>query len=93
MDEFRRRDHGVAGNRPLHSLRKEYGSQVCAKHGIYAASQALRHADIAITNAHYLDRPKRMTVGLGSLLKTSASIVAIPEGRLDRSAVANVQKK
>jgi integrase len=68
------RRHGVAANRPLHSLRKEYGSQVCAKHGIYAASQALRHADIAITSAHYLDPRKRSTVGLGNLLRASAKL-------------------
>lgn len=58
-------------------MRKEYGSQVCAKHGIYAASQALRHADIAITSAHYLDLRKRSTVGLGNLLKTSADVAPI----------------
>jgi integrase len=65
------RIHGVTGKKPLHALRKEYGSQICAKHGIYAASQALRHADITITSAHYLDKRKRSTVGLGSLLKPS----------------------
>jgi hypothetical protein len=63
------RAHGVSTTRPLHALRKEYGSQACAKHGIYAASQALRHADIAITSAHYIDKRKRSTVGLGHLLK------------------------
>ena len=62
------RSHGVTGNRPLHTLRKEYGSQICAKHGIYAASHALRHADIAITSQHYLDRRRRATVGMGHLL-------------------------
>ena len=50
------RARGVTGSQPLHTLRKEYGSQICAKHGIYAASNALRHADIAITSQHYLDR-------------------------------------
>jgi hypothetical protein len=71
------RTHGVESSRPLHALRKEYGSQVCAKHGIYAASLALRHADIAITSAHYLDQRKRSTVGLGNLLKASADVVPI----------------
>src|SRR4029077_12306253 len=71
------RDHGVTGNKPLHTLRKEFGSQVCAKHGIYAASTALRHADIAITSQHYLDRRKRSTVGLGGLLKPSDTVIPI----------------
>jgi integrase len=68
------RAHGVSKTRPLHALRKEYGSQVCAKHGIYAASHALRHADIAVTSAHYVDKRKRSTVGFGHLLKPSHDI-------------------
>jgi integrase len=71
------RDHGVTGNKPLHTLRKEFGSQVCAKHGIYAASTALRHADIAITSQHYLDKKRRVTVGLGGLLNIPKNIVAL----------------
>jgi len=67
------RAHGVPSSRPLHALRKEYGSQVCAKHGIYAASCALRHSDIAITSQHYLDRRRRVTVGLGNLLNQGRS--------------------
>ena len=87
------RSHGVTGSRPLHSLRKEYGSQVCAKHGIYAASQALRHADIAITSAHYLDPRKRSTVGLGSLLKVSADVVPINREPLDSVSTANLSQQ
>jgi integrase len=71
------RDHGVDANRPLHTLRKEYGSQVCAKHGIYAASRALRHSDIAITSQHYLDKRQSMVVGLGRLLNKPMNIVPI----------------
>jgi integrase len=71
------RGHGVDANRPLHTLRKEYGSQVCAKHGIYAASHALRHSDIAITSQHYLAKRQRATVGLGALLTRPQNIVSI----------------
>ena len=85
------RGHGVTGNRPLHTLRKEYGSQVCARHGIYAASQALRHADIAITRAHYLDPRKRSTVGLGNLLKAPADVVPIGRGRSRRLHWASLE--
>jgi hypothetical protein len=63
------RSHGVGGNFPLHPLRKEYGSEICAKLGIYAASRALRHSDIAITSQHYLDKKKSTTIGMGHLLK------------------------
>jgi integrase len=43
------RANGVRSKTPLHSLRKEFGSQVCDREGIYAASRALRHANIAVT--------------------------------------------
>jgi integrase len=62
------RAHGVKAARPLHTLRKEFGSQVCAHHGIYAASRALRHADIGITGQHYLDKRQRTPAGLGKFL-------------------------
>lgn len=69
------RAHGVTSNTPLHALRKEYGSQMCAKHGIYAASRALRHADIAITSQHYLDHKRRATVGMGHLLTRNEKVI------------------
>ena len=60
---------GVTAIKPLHELRKEFGSQLCAKHGIYQASRMLRHADIAITAQHYLDQKERVTFGMGNLLQ------------------------
>jgi hypothetical protein len=62
------RGKGVTTPKPLHEMRKEYGSQLCQKYGIYAASRALRHTDIALTAAHYLDRKERVTIGMGKLL-------------------------
>jgi hypothetical protein len=52
--------HGVMANRPIHELRKEIGSLVADEHGIYAASRFMRHADIRITAASYLDKKKRI---------------------------------
>jgi integrase len=63
------REHGVKTSKPLHTLRKEYGSQINAVHGIHAASRALRHADIRVTNEYYTDSRKRVTPGMGHLLK------------------------
>lgn len=60
--------------KPLHELRKEFGSQVCAKYGIYAASRMLRHADIRVTAEHYLDAKKRTPIGLGNLLSTPENV-------------------
>ena len=75
------RKHGVDTTTPLHTLRKEFGSQICARDGIYAASTALRHADIAITSQHYLDKKRRVTVGLGGLLVSPQNIISIPEAK------------
>jgi integrase len=63
------RSQGVTARRAIHELRKEAGSIVATQSGIHAASRFLRHADIAITAAHYADHKERITVPLGALLK------------------------
>jgi integrase len=72
-DTFKRladwlRAHGVDSRTPLHTLRKEAGSLICAKHGLFAASRFLRHADIAITAQHYAAQKERVTIDLGAML-------------------------
>ncbi|MDI1313510.1 tyrosine-type recombinase/integrase [Prosthecobacter sp.] len=62
------RDRGVQGHKPLHTLRKEAGSLICQKAGLFAASRFLRHADVGITAQHYAAQKDRVTVGLGALL-------------------------
>jgi integrase len=62
------RAHGVNGNKPLHTLRKEYGSLLTRAHGIHAASRALRHADLRTTSEHYSDSTARVSPGIGPLL-------------------------
>jgi integrase len=71
------RDHGVDDAKPLHVLRKEFGSLICQKFGIFAASKALRHANIEITAAHYVDKRERVSVGLGAVLKPD-KVIEIP---------------
>jgi integrase len=61
------RRQGVTEQKPLHTLRKEFGSVVNRAHGIHAASKALRHADINVTNNFYTDSRVRVTPGLGKL--------------------------
>jgi len=46
------RRHGVSSPKPLHVLRKEYGSVLAQEHGILAASSSLRHASISLTREH-----------------------------------------
>jgi integrase len=71
------RGKGVVAIKPLHELRKEFGSQVCAKAGIYVANRMLRHADIAITAQHYLDQKERVTIGMGKLLSMPGNVTPI----------------
>jgi integrase len=59
---------GIAARNPLHSLRKEFGSIVCQKAGVYVASRLLRHASITMTASVYTDDRGRVTSGLGSAL-------------------------
>jgi integrase len=60
--------HGVRSRKPIHELRKEFGSMVNRMHGLSAAKDLLRHADIQITASHYIDAPRKATSGLGPLL-------------------------
>jgi len=71
------RNKGVTAVKPLHELRKEFGSQLCKKYGIYAASRALRHASIAITAEHYLDQKERVTFGMGDLLAQPDNVTSL----------------
>jgi integrase len=62
------RKHGVNQSKPLHTLRKEYGSLLTRTYGIHAASRALRHADLRTTSEHYSDSTARVSPGIGSFL-------------------------
>jgi hypothetical protein len=65
------RAHGVDALKPLHALRKEFGSVICASYGIHAASRALRYSALAVTDQYYTDARKRTSIGLGHLLEPS----------------------
>ena len=56
------RDHGVKTDKPLHTLRKEFGSIICESADIHTASRQLRHSDLATTAAFYTDHRRRATV-------------------------------
>jgi integrase len=67
------RSKGVPKGRPLHTLRKEYGRLITEKYGIYAASRLLRHAGIQITADHYADDQRKLTPGIGVMLRDEPS--------------------
>ena len=60
---------GVSARKKLHELRKECGAVIANGLGIFAASRALRHADIRITSQYYTDKKIPITTGLDKLLK------------------------
>jgi site-specific recombinase XerD len=70
------RAKGVEGTKPLHTLRKEFGSLIAASYGIHAAKEMLGHADISTTAAHYLEAKGKPTIGFGNLLK-SQNVIAM----------------
>jgi integrase len=54
------RERGISSQKPLHTLRKEYGAQICREHGLYVASRALRHSSYSVTEKHYADKTARV---------------------------------
>jgi integrase len=73
-DIFRRlsawlQEHGIRSPKPIHELRKAFGSAICEKAGIHQASRSLRHSDIRITSSTYVDSRSRVAIGLGWLLQ------------------------
>ena len=70
---------GMKSRTPLHTLRKEAGSLICQKSGLFAASRFLRHADVAITAQHYAAQKDRVTIGLGGLLTAPAQNVIVAD--------------
>ena len=74
------RSHGVVSKTPLHTLRKEYGSQIHARYGLLAASEALRHGGVGVTARHYVENRSHAVLGFGHLLtKDTRTIVPINE--------------
>ena len=51
------------------------------EHQRESASRALRHADIAITSQHYLDKRKRTVAGLGRFLTSADNVTPFPTAK------------
>ncbi|MBI4325266.1 MAG: site-specific integrase [Chloroflexi bacterium] len=65
------RGKGVMGHKPIHALRKEFGSLVCASADIHTASRQLRHASIALTSTYYVDNRRRVAPPIGAMLASN----------------------
>lgn len=80
------RANGVDSNKPIHTLRKEAGSIIATRDGIFAASTFLRHSDIAVTARYYADKKTKTTIDMASLL-------ALPEAAATSNVVDLHAKK
>ena len=80
------REKGITANNPLHALRKEFGSIINAKAGIFEASRLLRHSSTQVTERHYLDSRRRITSGLGHLIANPDYPRAAIRGEVGESA-------
>ena len=91
------RTFGVTGNKPLHTLRKESGSLITTRDGIFAASAFLRHRDIGVTSAFYADKKTRTVVDVGVLLKANEAqpenIVSLPRREEQTNNVGHQRRK
>jgi integrase len=68
------RKNGVDVQKPLHTLRKAFGSLICQQSGIYAASRALRHTSVQVTESYYTDAKAVFTAGLGDILASDKRV-------------------
>ena len=64
---------GIKSRNALHALRKEFGSQICAQAGIFAASTVLRHSSINLTREYYIDKKQPAVFQVSKLLQPSPS--------------------
>ena len=58
------RERGASAERPLHDLRKEFGSVINEQAGAIAAMELLGHSDLKTTSSIYVENRKRVTVPL-----------------------------
>ena len=71
------RSKGVQTNKPIHTLRKEFGSLVNSVAGIHAASAQLRHAQIGMASACYVDNRRRVAPEIGKMLANTPEAPAV----------------
>jgi len=78
------RSKGVVSKTPLHTLRKEFGSLINARHGLLAASEQLRHGSVAVTARHYIENRNRSVLGFGHIFAPGGerTIITMGEARV-----------
>ena len=74
------RGHSLKSRNALHALRKEFGSQICAQAGIFAASSALRHSSINLTREYYVDKKQPAVFAVSKLLNGVGDVAQSTNG-------------
>jgi integrase len=67
------RANGVDSSKPLHALRKEFGSILCAAADIHTASRMLRHSNLTTTAAYYVEARRSTVVPIGDMMRKVAT--------------------
>jgi Integrase len=81
------RANGLKGEqKPLHAMRKEFGSFVNERFGLSAAADALRHSNVNLTRDYYARPDKRATFGPEHLTPTAQSKDSRPDGAAAKQA-------
>jgi integrase len=75
------RSKGVTGRKPIHDMRREFGSVIAGAAGIYAASRQLRHSGVAVTAAYYADHRNRATLPVGAILGQTTETSVTPAAK------------
>jgi integrase len=87
------RAKGVPSHHPIHLMRKEVGSVIATRDGIFAASRFLRHSDIAITAKLYADLKEPVSSGFGAMLAPNDSNVVAVQFNKPARSTAKAKKK
>ncbi len=67
------RAHGITAQKPIHTLRKEFGSLVCESSDIFTASRQLGHASVGMTATYYAENRRRVAPQIGAMLNPPAA--------------------
>lgn len=62
------RGKGLDTDKPLHLLRKEFGSIIAEQADLFTASKALRHSSLSVTASVYVENRKRVAPDIDAML-------------------------
>jgi len=64
------RRQGITASKPLHTLRKEFGSMVYAATDLLVAAKQLRHSTTKVTESFYVEPRKQYAPPIGQMLSS-----------------------